>query len=110
MKYWARLDSNNYIVSITADASAPNSDWVELPSDAPQSITLRKRKFVDGQVIETNETWEPEGTYDLKRVRGYPKIGDQLDMLWHAMDTGQIPKAQQFYNAIKQVKDKHKKP
>lgn len=109
MKYWAKLDSDNYIVSVT-NGQYPGDGWVELPPDTPHSITIKKKKFVNGRVIETNETWEPEGTYDLKRVRGYPRIGDQLDMLWHAMDTGQIPKAQQFYNAVKQVKDKYPKP
>lgn len=48
--------------------------------------------------------------YDMKRRREYPSIGDQLDMLWHAMDTNQIPRAQQFYNTVKAVKDKYPKP
>lgn len=48
--------------------------------------------------------------YDMKRKREYPTIGDQLDMLWHAMDTNQIPRAQQFYSTIKAVKDKYPKP
>jgi hypothetical protein len=50
-----------------------------------------------------------EPTYDMKRKGAYPNYGEQLDMLWHAMDIGQIPKAQQFYNAIKAVKDKYPK-
>lgn len=108
MKYWAKLDSDNYIVSVT-NGDSPGGEWVELPPGQPYSLTLRKRKFVNGQVVETNETWEPAPANDLKRARAYPKIGDQLDMLWHAMDTGQIPKAQQFYNALKAVKDKHPK-
>lgn len=44
-----------------------------------------------------------------KRVAEYPKLEDQLDMLWHSMDTGQIPKATEFYTAIKAVKDKYPK-
>lgn len=51
-----------------------------------------------------------EPTYDMKRAVEYPSYAAQLDMIWHAMDTNQIPRAQQFYNAIKQVKDKYPKP
>ena len=39
----------------------------------------------------------------------YPSIPDQLDMLWHAMDTGEIPKSQIFYSINKSVKDKYPK-
>ena len=37
--------------------------------------------------------------------RSYPSIGDQLDMLWHAMDSGEIPKASAFYESIKLAKE-----
>ena len=43
-----------------------------------------------------------------KRV--YPSVEDQLDALWHAMNAGLIPKAENFYQMIKEVKDKHPKP
>ena len=43
------------------------------------------------------------------RVSEYPAIGDQLDMLWHDMDEGVIPKSNRFYDAIKAVKDKYPK-
>lgn len=49
-------------------------------------------------------------TVENNRKFAYPKIGDQLDMLWHAMDSGQFPKVDSFYNAIKQVKDQYPKP
>lgn len=61
-------------------------------------------QHIQPAVIEVVETYED------KRKREYPGICDQLDMLWHAMDTNQIPRAQRFYNAIKRVKDKHPKP
>lgn len=41
--------------------------------------------------------------------RTYPEIGDQLDMLWHSMDNGTIPKSPEFYAAIKKVKDENPK-
>jgi hypothetical protein len=44
------------------------------------------------------------------RKRSYPSVGDQLDMLWHAMDDGVMPKIEPFYSSIKAVKDAHPKP
>lgn len=48
-------------------------------------------------------------TYDQQRRENYPYIGDQLDMLWHAMDTGVLPKVIDFYDTIKTVKDQYPK-
>lgn len=39
------------------------------------------------------------------RRNAYPAIGDQLDMIYKAMDTGVLPKVPDFYSAIKAVKD-----
>ena len=42
----------------------------------------------------------------------YPAIGDQLDLLWHAIDadTDLKSKFSAFYNSIKTVKDANPKP
>ena len=42
----------------------------------------------------------------------YPAIGDQLDLLWHAIDadTDLKVKFSAFYNSIKSVKDANPKP
>ena len=42
----------------------------------------------------------------------YPAIGDQLDLLWHAIDVDADLKAKfsAFYNSIKAVKDANPKP
>ena len=42
--------------------------------------------------------------YRLARFNAYPSIPAQLDMLWHAMDSGQLPKAEPFYSSLKAVK------
>jgi len=46
-----------------------------------------------------------------QRGRVYPKIGDQLDMLWHSIDQNPALKSQyfDFYEAIKAVKVKNPK-
>ena len=55
---------------------------------------------------------EVQAEYDanqtrLTREREYPKIKDQLDMIWHAMDTGKLPQNNEFYTAIKEIKDRN---
>ena len=42
----------------------------------------------------------------------YPAIGDQLDLLWHAIDNDADLKSKfsAFYNSIKAVKDANPKP
>lgn len=46
---------------------------------------------------------------DYQRLRQYPAIGDQLDMLWHAIDNGTLNKTSDFYTTIKAVKDAYPK-
>ncbi len=48
-------------------------------------------------------------SYDIKRIREYPKIGEQLDMLWHAIDLDTLDKTSDFYNNLKAVKEKYPK-
>lgn len=48
--------------------------------------------------------------YARDREKAYPNIGDQLDMLWHAIATGSLDSSCDFYTTIKQVKDDNPKP
>ena len=52
--------------------------------------------------------------YKRTRAYAYPNVGDQLDMLWHAIDTGDWTptkvKTTEFYTALKAVKDANPKP
>lgn len=45
-----------------------------------------------------------------QRDRVYPEIGEQLDMLWHAIDTGTLDNTSEFYTTLKAVKDANPKP
>jgi hypothetical protein len=47
----------------------------------------------------------PPPDYVDLRKQLYLDIASQLDLLWHAMDIGEIPKATAFYDRIKLVKD-----
>jgi len=44
-----------------------------------------------------------------KRAKAYPEVGEQLDMLWHAIDAGTLDKTSDFYTTLKQVKDTYPK-
>ena len=52
-----------------------------------------------------------ESNYVEQRRNAYPKIGDQLDMLWHSIDKDPQLKSKyfDFYEAIKAVKVKYPK-
>ena len=55
-----------------------------------------------------------QAEYDLKKYQRqrefeYPIIGEQLDMLWHAIDTNTLDKTSDFYTNLKAVKDKYPK-
>ena len=47
--------------------------------------------------------------YYKDRMFEYPKLEDQFDMLWHAIDDGTLDKTSDFYTALKTVKDKYPK-
>ncbi len=47
--------------------------------------------------------------YRVARKKSYPSVQDQLDALWHAMNTGAVPVAEPFYSQIKAVKTKYPK-
>jgi len=50
--------------------------------------------------------------FQRTRAAAYPSIGDQLDMLWHAIDDNATLKTRyaDFHTAIKAVKDANPKP
>ena len=67
------------------------------------------RRFVGGVWREDDIPKPKPLGYTVLRQQQYPPIAEQLDMLWHAMDRGELPKAEAFYGAIQQVKEAHPK-
>ena len=55
-------------------------------------------------------SWSDPNEYKVKRGFAYPSVKDQLDMLWHAIDTGTLDKTSDFYTTLKAVKDANPKP
>jgi hypothetical protein len=85
----------------------PLDDGTELinPLDGTPYTEIQRYGFYEGleQVINTQ--------YQRDREQIYPKIGTQLDMLWHELNTtGTISKDGEWFNAVKEVKDTIPKP
>ena len=74
--------------------------WLNFdPEEYPNSVPSKDL------VLSLAEQIKKEKAHYLPRIKKYPKIDEQLDMLWHAMDSGEIPKATEWYNKIKEVKE-----
>ena len=90
----------------------PNSTW-SLNGETYEGLvwpeqeqTKPTKQEVEAKVAELIADYESK---QYQRDRVYPSIGDQLDMLWHAIDTNSLNKTSDFYTAIKAVKDAYPK-
>ena len=68
----------------------------------------------ESEIETAHATWQAEQdaqAYARTREAAYPSIGDQLDMLWHAIDDNATLKTRyaDFHTAIKTVKDANPK-
>jgi hypothetical protein len=62
---------------------------------------------IEAKIVELKTAYDAK---EYQRQREYPAIGDQLDMLWHAIDDGTLDKTSDFYTSLKVTKDKYPKP
>lgn len=69
-------------------------DDSKAPTDA--QITAKQKELKDA--------WDAK-QYQRDRARAYPDIREQLDMLFHAIDSGAVDKTSDFYIELKKVKD-----
>jgi hypothetical protein len=105
-------DITNAILALDPNAevsvNAEDVNQITWHDDNPNGITVAQ--------IQTKQA-ELQAAHDAKayartREAAYPKIGDQLDMLWHAIDADSTLKTRyaDFHTAIKAVKDANPKP
>ena len=95
----------------TTDKVDPNDVYV---SKGKLKIRPPRPDAVSRFDTETG-TWVRDPASVAEQVRtnrqeNYPPLADQLDMLWHAMAAGQIPKAEPFFSEIEAVKARFPKP
>jgi hypothetical protein len=70
--------------------------------------TQPTKKQVEDEIARLQSEYDAN-EYQRQRAVQYPSIGEQLDMLWHAIDAGTLNKTSNFYKAIKAVKDSNPK-
>lgn len=46
----------------------------------------------------------------IARAKAYPRLGDQLDKLFHDLESGTLDQNGEFFTALKAVKDANPKP
>lgn len=78
----------------------PNAEIIEQSSDPRFDTvdTITKAVKPNTKIPETLD-------YKQARIQAYPAIREQLDMLWHAMNNGDMPKSEPFYSTLKDIKD-----
>ena len=93
----------------------PGSSWEVIGDDVYENINWKDtiqskptKQEVEDKVAELVQA-RLDTQYQRDRKKQYPFLGDQLDMLWHAIDNGTLNKTSDFYTAIKAVKDAHPK-
>ena len=87
------------VVTIDNDTAAYDKDG--------NTITLDEDKITTE--IDKLQTAYDDAAYQRKRIYEYPRVEEQLDMLWHAMYDCTLTKVDAFYDANKAVKDKYPK-
>ena len=89
----------------------PNSEFVASETGIMEwhsSETQPSQEEVDAKLKELQDDYDSK-KYQRDRADSYPAIGDQLDMLFHAIDAGKVDKTSDFYKSLKAVKDKYPK-
>ena len=126
MKYKIYYKSTGFITGILPENDLSNQsnyessiDYdsvVDLESELTDQVIFFSCKIEDGKIVE-NESDERKNLRETKLARvqrreEYPEIGEQLDMLYHAIDADSDLKTKfsSFYNTIKSVKQKYPKP
>lgn len=68
-------------------------------------------EFIDPHAHTRDEFGNPVEPFVMQRMRSYPPMGDQLDMLYKEIrDTGTISVDGQWFQSVKYVKDNLPKP
>ena len=104
-------DITNAILALDPNAevsvNAEDVNQITWHDGNPNSITVAQIQTKQAEL----QTAHDAKAYARARASAYPSIGDQLDMLWHAIDDNSTLKTRyaDFHTAIKSVKDANPK-
>jgi len=84
----------------------PGQFYLEADVEPHDSIDVATKTVIRGTpaTIPASDVIPTLPAYAEQRKKLYPSIEQQLDMLWHAMDSGEMPKAEAFYYSLATVK------
>lgn len=114
MSQYVKWDFNNSKILRGPQMSpGEGEDWLLL-LERGKVINYRTQTVVytfdpDLNAIIASIEGSPKLIYDQARKLTYGSLGAQLDMLWHDIDAGTLDKTGNFYNYIKQIKEKNPK-
>lgn len=110
MNRWVKYENGSITEGPVGADTMPEGfvEYVEVlnlpPAHGPVTVSVA---LVDGKCVKTVSA---ETSYAVQRHNAYPSLGDQMDMLWHAMDDNIIPRVEPFYTSILNVKAQYPKP
>jgi hypothetical protein len=94
------LNEKYGIKSMVVNGILMNTDGTPF-TDFPEDFETKKQELIE----EYNSN-----LYQKKRSQQYPKITDQLDMLWHEINNnGSLSNEGEWFNRIKAVKEDNPK-
>ncbi len=88
---------------VGGQVSCSGDEYVYHDSQTPPT-----EESIQAKLKELQDDYDSK-KYQRDRADSYPKLGDQLDMLFHAIDAGKVDKTSDFYKSLKAVKDKYPK-
>ena len=97
-----------HYVILTPDGRMLERGSVSDEADLPCDIGQNRLELI--QPDDPRQPYRLPTTYADQRAMAYPALGEQLDMLWHAMDEGAVPVIEPWYSTVKAVKDQYPKP
>ena len=97
------IDDVNVVTALIGGCAKAGDEWI-----LPEGKTLPSQEEIDVKREELKADYDAK-RYQKSRLLEYPAIGDQLDMLFHAIDAGKVDKTSDFYKSLKAVKDKYPK-
>jgi hypothetical protein len=87
----------------------PDLFWVEGPESIEEGKTEADYIYDESGKVVLKQVQKPE--YDIERRFNYPSISDQLDALWHDMESGKVPGKgkSEWYKQISEIKNQYPK-
>ena len=109
LQYFKHLDGTEVFFrgKFSPEANLPiEADIQELINNGQVEIIEREEEAFVEEVVKHVVPLK-----DYSVVRRYPTINEQLDMLWHEVNTtGSLSDTGNWFNTIKEIKDNHPKP